>query len=54
MIKNLNIDEKLEKYISEHSYRLHPVQEEIIEYNNTLGNSKKCKFPLPKPIFFNS
>ncbi|MAV57060.1 MAG: SAM-dependent methyltransferase [Pelagibacteraceae bacterium TMED247] len=52
MIKNLNIDEKLEKYISEHSYRLHPVQEEIIEYNNTLGNSKKMQISITQAYFF--
>ena len=52
MIKNLNIDEKLEKYISEHSYRLHPVQEEIIEYNNTLGNSNKMQISVTQAYFF--
>ena len=33
-MKNIKIDESLEKYISDNSYDLHPVQKEIIEYNN--------------------
>ena len=33
MIKSLNINENLEKYIRENSYDLHPVQKDIIEYN---------------------
>ena len=41
MIKNLKIDENLEKYIRENSYDLHPVQKNIIEYNNSLGKQKK-------------
>ena len=41
MIKNLNINENLEKYIRENSYDLHPVQKDIIKYNNSLGNQKK-------------
>ena len=40
MIKSLNINENLEKYIRENSYDLHPVQKDIIEYNNSLGNQK--------------
>ena len=53
MIKSLNINENLEKYIRENSYDLHPVQKDIIEYNNSLGNQKKCRSPLLNPIFFN-
>ena len=33
MTKSLKIDEKLEKYISDHSYDLHPVQKEILSHN---------------------
>ena len=53
MIKNLKIDENLEKYIRENSYDLHPVQKNIIEYNNSLGNQKKCKYLSLNLIFFN-
>jgi len=35
--KNIIIDEKLENYISDNSYSLHPIQKEIIEYNKKLG-----------------
>ncbi len=52
MIKNLNIDEKLEKYIAENSYDLHPVQKDIIKYNNTLGNQKKMQISVTQSYFF--
>ncbi len=38
MSKNITIDEHLEKYISDNSYNLHPIQKEIIEDNKKLGN----------------
>ena len=41
MIKSLEINERLEKYISDHSYDLHPVQKEILNHNNSLGEIKK-------------
>jgi len=39
--KNIYIDENLENYISKNSYDLHPIQKEIIEHNNSLGDIKK-------------
>ena len=38
MGKNLEITEKLEKYINNFSLKLNPIQQEIIDYNNTLGD----------------
>ena len=43
MGKNLEITEKLEKYIDNFSLKLNPIQQEIIDYNNTLGNKKRMQ-----------
>ena len=43
MGKNLEITEKLQKYIDNLSLKLNPVQQEIINYNNTLGNEKRMQ-----------
>ena len=43
MGKNLEITEKLQKYIDNFSIKLNPVQQEIIDYNNTLGNEKRMQ-----------
>jgi len=51
MTKSLKIDEKLEKYISDNSYDLHPVQKEIIKYNNSLGNIKKMQISVSQAYF---
>ena len=51
MIKNIKIDESLEKYISDNSYDLHPVQNEIIEYNNNLGDIKKMQISVTQAYF---
>ena len=40
MGKNLEINSELEKYIEELSYNLHPIQQEIIKYNDSLGDIK--------------
>ena len=48
MIKSLEINERLEKYISDHSYDLHPVQRDILKYNDTLGHSKKMQISKSK------
>ena len=47
------MDEALEKYISNNSYDLHPIQKKIIEDNNKLGNlnimqisETQCKYPI--------
>ena len=52
MIKSLKIDEKLEKYISEHSYDLHPVQKEILNHNDNLGDVKKMQISVTQAYFF--
>jgi len=43
MGKNLEITEKLEKYINNFSLKLNPIQQEIIDYNNTLGDVKRMQ-----------
>ena len=52
MIKYLKIDEKLEKYISDHSYNLHPVQKEILDHNDKLGDVKKMQISISQAYFF--
>ncbi len=52
MIKSLKIDEKLEKYISDHSYDLHPIQKEILSHNNGLGLSKRMQISVTQAYFF--
>ena len=43
MGKNLEITEKLEKYINNFSLKLNPIQQEIIGYNNILGDVKRMQ-----------
>ena len=43
MGKNLEITEKLEKYINNFSLKLNPIQQEIIDYNSTLGDVKRMQ-----------
>ena len=43
MGKNLEITEKLERYINNFSLKLNPIQQEIIDYNNTLGDVKRMQ-----------
>ena len=52
MTKSLKINERLEKYISDHSYDLHTVQRELLKYNDTLGNSKKMQISVTQAYFF--
>lgn len=40
---NLQINDKLQKYIDDFSLELHPVQLEIINYNKTLGDIKRMQ-----------
>ena len=51
MGKNLGITEKLEKYIEEHSHNLHPVQKEIISYNESLGDIKRMQIAVSQCYF---
>ena len=46
MSSNLPINNQIEKYIDEHSLKLHPVQNEIIKYNDTLGKKKKLQISI--------
>ena len=43
MGKAIRITEKLEKYINNFSLKLNPIQQEIINYNNTLGDVKRMQ-----------
>ena len=40
---NLDITEKLQNYINDFSLKLNPIQQEIIEYNKTLGDIKRMQ-----------
>ena len=51
MGKNLEINEKLEKYIEDNSYSLHPIQKEIISYNKSLGDIKKMQITVSQCYF---
>ena len=51
MGKNLEITEKLEKYISNFSLKLNPIQQEIIDYNNTLGDVKRMQVAISQCHF---
>ena len=48
---NLEISEKIKKYINDFGLKLDPVQEEIINYNNTLGNIKRMQVD-PSQCYF--
>ena len=52
MIKSLEINERLENYISDHSYDLHPIQKEILNHNKTLGDVKKMQISVTQAYFF--
>ena len=52
MTKSLKINERLEKYISDHSYDLHPVQKEILIHNESLGLRKKMQISVTQAYFF--
>mgnify|MGYP001327848099 FL=1 len=51
MIKSIKIDEDLEDYISNNSYELHPVQKEIINHNNNLGDIKRMQISVTQAYF---
>ena len=52
MTKNIIIDEKLENYISDNTYSLHPIQKEIIEYNKALGDLIRMQVSVTQAYFF--
>ena len=51
MGKNLEITNKLEKYIEKFSYQLTPVQKEIIKYNDSLGDIKRMQIAVSQCHF---
>ena len=51
MTKSIKINEDLEDYISNNSYELHPVQKEIINYNNNLGDIKRMQISVTQAYF---
>jgi len=51
MGKNLEINSELEKYIEELSYNLHPIQQEIIKYNENLGDIKRMQISVSQCHF---
>jgi len=51
MGSNLQITKSIEKYIEEYSQSLHPVQKEIISYNESLGEIKKMQIAVSQCYF---
>ena len=51
MGKNLEITNKIEKYIEKFSYQLTPVQKEIIKYNDSLGDIKRMQIAVSQCHF---
>ena len=48
---NLKINKDIEKYIEEYSQSLHPIQKEIISYNESLGEIKKMQIAVSQCFF---
>ena len=48
---NLEITEKLQNYINNFSLKLNPIQKEIINYNNTLGDIKRMQLSISQCHF---
>jgi len=51
MGKNLEITTLLEQYIEKFSYSLHPIQKEIISYNESLGDIKRMQIAVSQCHF---
>ena len=51
MGSNIKITNELEDYINNHSYKLNPIQREIIKHNETLGDKKKMQISLIQCFF---
>ena len=51
MGKNLEITEKLQSYIDKFSLKLNPIQYEIIDHNNTLGDAKRMQAAISQCHF---
>ena len=52
MPKKLDLTDNLEKYIIDHSETLSDVQNEIIQHNKSLGDSKDYKYLFHKLKFY--
>ena len=46
MDKNINIDHEMIEYILSHTKNLHPVQKELIKFNENLGHNKKLQLSI--------
>ena len=51
MGKDFEISDKIKNYIENLSKELHPVQKEIISYNETLGEIKKMQIAVSQCYF---
>ena len=51
MGRSLEITEKLQNYIDTFSLKLNPIQQEIINYNNTLGDIKRMQLSISQCHF---
>ena len=51
MGKSIEITEKLQKYIDNFSLKLNQIQQEIIDYNNTLGEIKRMQLSISQCHF---
>ena len=51
MDKNINIDHKLIEYIFKHTTNLHPIQKELIKYNESLGHIKRLQISILQANF---
>jgi len=51
MGKNLKITNKIESYVNKFSYQLNPIQKEIIDYNESLGDIKRMQIAISQCHF---
>ncbi|MDA9663390.1 class I SAM-dependent methyltransferase [Candidatus Pelagibacter sp.] len=51
MGKNLEINDNIQKYIDNHSVKLNPIQQEIIDHNKTLGDVKRMQVAISQCHF---
>ena len=51
MDKNISIDQKLIDYIFSHTNNLHPIQNELIKFNDKLGNIKRLQISVLQANF---
>jgi len=53
MGSNIKITKKIEEYIIKHSFKLNPIQEEIISFNENLGEIKRMQISITQCHFLN-